>query len=45
MNQKPKSADIHLGPGFRIREKIERLPTDVIERRFTLHPGGGGNSG
>ena len=32
MTQKPKSADIHLGPGFRIREKIERLSTDIIEQ-------------
>jgi len=32
MTQKPKSADIYPGPGFRVRAEIERLPKDIIEQ-------------
>lgn len=32
MTQKPKSADIYPGPGFRIRTEIERLSKDIIEQ-------------
>ena len=32
MTQKPKSADIHPGPGFRIRKNIERLSKEIIEQ-------------
>src|SRR5680860_1603439 len=28
---KPKSAELHPGPGFRMRERIERPPPDVVE--------------
>ena len=32
MTQKPKSADIHPGPGFRVRKEIERLSKEIIEQ-------------
>lgn len=32
MAEKPKSAEIHPGPGFQIRKKITRLSADVINR-------------
>ena len=32
MAGKPKSAEMHPGPGFRIRYEIERTPPDVVEQ-------------
>ena len=32
MGKKPQSADLHSGPGFRLRSKIERPPAGSIER-------------
>jgi RraA family protein len=32
MTQKPKSAEIHPGPGFRVRKEIERLSKEIIEQ-------------
>ncbi|TAM83903.1 MAG: RraA family protein [Acidobacteria bacterium] len=32
ISQKPKSADLHPGPGFRIRENFPRLDADLMKR-------------